>query len=79
MQVRFNLPVDLEEVATQIAQHDDKDVVRFIKTILEAAARLELDELLIAHVWRGILREYESGNDDDQPLSIQELLDEYPD
>jgi hypothetical protein len=77
MEVRLNLPIDVEEVALQIAQHDDKTVVRFVETILGAAARIELDEMLVAHVWRGVLREYEGGDVGEQPPSIQELLDEY--
>ena len=77
MEVRLNLPIDVEEVALQIAQYDNKTVVRFIETILGAAARMELDEMLVAHVWRGVLREYEGGDVVEQPPSIQELLDEY--
>jgi len=77
MDVRLNLPIDVEEVALQIASHDDETIIRFITTILDSAARLELDEALVASIYRGCLREYE-GMDDEDRLTIDELLVKYP-
>ena len=78
MEVRLNLPIDVDEVAFQIASHDDKTIVQFVTTILDAAARLELDEMLVAHVWRGVMREYEGGAVGIEAPSIGILLEEYP-
>lgn len=73
IQLTFDFKAD--DLAEQIVSTlPYAEVVKLVMSVLDLAATAELDEELVARIWRGLQGCYDA---DDQP-TLEELLARYP-
>lgn len=75
MDLRLNLKLNAEELAEEMTQLDHAEFIEFVMNSLDAFACAEVDEELLARIWRGLQDCYDPG---ERPPSLADLLEQYP-
>lgn len=76
MDLRLNLKFNVDELAEEMAQLDHAEFIQFVMKGLDVFQCLEVDEELIARIWRGLQGSYDEG---EKPPTLADLLEKYPD
>lgn len=76
MEMRICFGFDTERLAEEMTQLDHATFIEFVMNSLDAFACAEVDEELLARIWRGIQGCYDEG---EQPPKLADLLEKYPD
>lgn len=75
MYLTFNQNISLDTIADKIATcMDTKDIAAFVMRILNSAKQLEVDENVLAVVYKGVKECYEVDN---EPLDLDHLVKIY--
>lgn len=75
MEMRLSFGMDTEELAEEMMQLDHATFIKFVMDSLAAFACAELDEELVARIWRNLDGCYDPG---DKRPTLASLLKQYP-
>lgn len=75
MEMRLNFGFSTEQLAEEMTQLDHATFIKFVMDALDAFACAELDEELVACIWRGLDGCYDPG---ERRPTLASLLRQYP-